>query len=270
MELRTVKLEDITLLEQCQIRARISKPTVEAYVASMKDGIRFDPITLISSQMEMDGGELAPCLFLADGFHRYLSFQERGIRQVEAQVVEAEPKDAIVAAIEISCASNSKHGLRLSSSDKRHAIKVMLAQPALRRKGDRPLGQMIGVSAGLVKEVRSELAGEEAAAEREARKPKKKAKPVEESASEPAEAYDMDAEKKKMFLQWVEHGFVDWPMVIEAFQSLKDEPLLLPQPPHQVQLIMGKSKREFQAIKVSVKREDGVRTLIIEGEKPAE
>ena len=262
METRSIKIEDIVRLPEIQIRTRISKPTVDAYVEAMKEGVKFDALDAFLHADMVDGAEVERVI-LADGWHRLLAYEERGIKSVEVNIHECEEGQEIAAAIEFSCERNGKHGLPLSRADKRNAIVKILENPTLRRKGDRPISKMVGVSPQLVKDVRYEMANADAAvevAEHRRRKAKKKV------AAEPEApvAHDEHDERVKTFEKWVDDGFIEWPDVVKAFETGSHIPFRMPKTPHKIVIVRDGKRANLLVNKVSVVRKEGVQLLVVE------
>lgn len=258
METRLVKVEDIVRLPEVQIRTKINKVTVNQYVEQMNDGVKFDPLDgFIGADAE---GQVIT--ILGDGFHRLLAYEERGIPKVEVNIHECAPEEAVSQAIEFSCERNGKHGLPLSRADKRNAVIVVLQNPILKRRGDRPIAKMVGVSPQLVKDVRYELANVDNTTDVSAHKRKPKSKIPDAQVEEPG---DDNEERIKTFERWVDEGKIEWPNVVKAFESASHTPMLIPRTPHKVVLVRGDKKMSMEVTSVSIKRKDGVQLLVIEG-----
>ena len=262
METTLVKIEDIQRLAEIQIRTKVSRQTVDQYVESMESGVKFDPADAFTDMIEVEGVKTQR-IVLADGWHRVLAFEERGIAKIEVNLHEAESGDAIVEAIEFSCERNGKHGLPLSRADKRNAVVTILQNATLKRRGDRPIAKLVGVSPQLVKDVRYELANVDNTSDVSAHKRKPKRKMPEASADPVGDDND---ERVKTFQVWVDSGFIEWPDVVKAFESASHVPVLIPKTPHKVILVKDGKRVNMTASKVSVARKDGVQVIVVEVE----
>jgi hypothetical protein len=227
----------------------------------MESGVKFDPVDAFTDTIEVEGVKQER-IILADGWHRILAFEEREILKIEVNIHEAESGDAIAEAIEFSCERNGKHGLPLSRADKRNAVVMILQNATLKRKGDRPIAKMVGVSPQLVKEVRYELANVDNTTDVTAHKRKPKSK-IPDAVADPVS--DDNDERVNTFKSWVDSGFIEWPNVVSAFESGSHIPVLIPKTPHKVVLVRGEKKMSMECTGVSVKRKDGVQLLVIEG-----
>lgn len=261
METRTVKMEEIQRLPEVQIRALVSKKTVNEYAEMIGEGTHFDPVDVFPHP---EGGYI-----LADGWHRYLAREERGLKSIEVNIHEV-IADAVSEAIEFSCERNTRHGLRMSNEDKRNAIRTILNNEKLRRKSDRQISKMVSVSPQLVAEVRSEAAAEDAEAI------KKKAKKKKASSTTVSDQYsdndnvDEQAERFKTFKGWVTAGYIDWPAVIEVFASKTHFPMLMPKKDAKLRLVVGESTRTMYIVRVDLVRKGDDTMLEVEVEKPKE
>lgn len=260
METKLVKIEDIIRLPEIQIRTRISKGTVDQYVDSMEEGVKFDPVDAFTDSIEVEGVKQER-IILADGWHRILAFEEREVLKIEVNLHPAESGDAIAEAIEFSCERNGKHGLPLSRADKRNAVVTILQNATLKRKGDRPIAKMVGVSPQLVKEVRYELANVDNVTDVVAHKRKPKSK-IPDAVVE--DVGDENEERIRTFEKWVDSGFIEWPNVVKAFESASHVPVLIPKTPHKIVLVRGDKRVNMEVSSVSVKRKDGVQMLVVE------
>src|ERR1700688_251353 len=104
METKSVKMEEVVRLPEVQVRASISKRTVTEYADLIGDGVTFDPVDVF---VDGEGRYI-----MADGWHRFLAREERGLKNIEITIHET-ASDAIAEAIEFSCQRNSQHGLKL-------------------------------------------------------------------------------------------------------------------------------------------------------------
>ncbi len=132
-----------------QTRGKINEAVAREYGAAMsKNGIMsFESIILF-----WDGS----VLWLADGRHRILGAGLFGITNIHAEVREGTQRDAILYAL----GSNGDHGMRMTSADKRRAVKAMLMDEEWWGWSDNVIADHCHVVAKTVRTVRSEVARE--------------------------------------------------------------------------------------------------------------
>ena len=142
MAIKKLKLEKLIIDAGTDVRSEISEATVEEYGQSARAKDKLPPLTVYDTK---DG------LLLADGFHRYFGFERQGIKEYECDVIKGTREDAIKFAL--GC--NTKHGLRRSNADKRHAVLIALKEfPQL---SSRAIATLCLVSNMLVDEIRKEV-----------------------------------------------------------------------------------------------------------------
>lgn len=98
-----------------QVRAAISESVVSEYAERMGEGVRFPPVVLFH-----DGNHY----YLADGFHRVMASQRIGLAEIAADVRTGTKQDALWFAL----GANRANGQRMNEADKRHAIRLAVAE----------------------------------------------------------------------------------------------------------------------------------------------
>lgn len=116
-ELETIKLEDLTVVSEYQMRVKGEDTTyAEKLLELCKDG-HADNLPAVDV-MEIDGKR-----FLVDGFHRVSAMRKAKISEISANIMKGRSsQDAVRYAI----TSNDTHGLNASSEDMASAIKTAL------------------------------------------------------------------------------------------------------------------------------------------------
>ena len=109
----SVKISDIAVTTETQVREKICQKTVDEYAQAMQDGTNFPPIELIDEGL---------FYFIADGHHRYEAAKKLGQESIEANVKQGNLRDALL----IGLSENNKHGLRLSIGDRRRMVSILL------------------------------------------------------------------------------------------------------------------------------------------------
>ena len=139
----TVALDRLMTDSGTQVRAEISEFIVAEYVEALGEGARFPPVVVFRA----DGADV-----LADGFHRVRAYQQAGRDEIEADVYQGGPAEALWFAL----GANRAHGQRLNEGDKRRAIE--LAYEAWPDVSQRRIATHVGCSHQYVGMVRGQLA----------------------------------------------------------------------------------------------------------------
>ena len=125
-----------------QIRAGMDDPTVSRYEELIAEGRDLGQLTV----WEAEGAHI-----LIDGFHRMTALQRVGAIDAVCKPFCGTKAEALIAA----CLCNSRHGLHLSSADRRSAIKALVeAQSDL---SNASIAEAVGCSDHSVKAVRESL-----------------------------------------------------------------------------------------------------------------
>jgi hypothetical protein len=140
-----VNLTQIRIDGGTQPRTEINAGLVSEYAQSMRDGVNFPPVVLF-----FDGVDH----WLADGFHRYHAAKSADWRDIGAEVYEGTQRDAVL----FSVGANAEHGQRRTNSDKRKAVSTLLADYEWGKWSAEEIARRCGVSATLVKDMRTSLA----------------------------------------------------------------------------------------------------------------
>ena len=108
-----MKLTEITLDGDLQIRQSISDEAVNEYTEVLREGGKLPPVTVFSNGSSN---------FLADGWHRYFAHKKAGLAIIEVNVIKGGKRDAIKYAV----GANHSHGVRRTNADKQNAVRKML------------------------------------------------------------------------------------------------------------------------------------------------
>ena len=138
----TVALDRLLTDSGTQVRAEISEFIVAEYVEALGEGARFPPVVVFRA----DGADV-----LADGFHRVRAYQQAGRDEIETDVYQGGPAEALWFAL----GANRAHGQRLNEGDKRRAIE--LAYEAWPDVSQRRIAAHVGCNQGYVGRVRAQL-----------------------------------------------------------------------------------------------------------------
>jgi vacuolar-type H+-ATPase subunit I/STV1 len=140
-----VKISNIAIDGDTQQREQINDDTVEEYAEAMKCGAKFPAVSLF-----FDGVQH----WLADGFHRYHASRSAEIPDILAEVREGTKRDARL----FSAGANGTHGMRLSNSDKRRSVLVLLRDKEWSCWSDNQIAKHCHVTHPFVGKVRKEIA----------------------------------------------------------------------------------------------------------------
>lgn len=163
---RRVALELLRLDERTQLRVARSAATLAEYSERMARG----PTGQV---VDPDGQEWPAVVvyydaeegayWVADGHHRVTAAQQAGLDEIQAEVRSGTMADAVMYA----AGANVRHGVRLTTADKRRAIRAVLSLPQGWEMTDRKVADLCGSShptvAAVRRELRPELYGESAA-----------------------------------------------------------------------------------------------------------
>ncbi|OYV88597.1 MAG: hypothetical protein B7Z73_08240 [Planctomycetia bacterium 21-64-5] len=114
-----------------QVREQIDGLLVEEYAERMHSEDVFPPIVVF-----FDGQDY----WLADGFHRFQAHSQLRHPTVECRLLQGTRRDAVLFALK----ANNAHGLRRTSADKRHAVKLVLADEEWSKRSDRWIADVCG------------------------------------------------------------------------------------------------------------------------------
>ena len=139
----TLPLEKLVTDAGTQVRSEISQDTVSAYAEALGRGERFPPVVVFRTK--------GTPLVLADGFHRVRAFKQAGHSEIQADVYEGGPEDALWYAL----GANRAHGQRLNGDDKRRAIEI--AYQSWPDISQVRIASQVGCDQGYVSRVRAQL-----------------------------------------------------------------------------------------------------------------
>lgn len=142
--MKLIELEKIRTDGGTQMRVSINNDVVLEYRDQWKAGVEFAPIDVF-----YDGAEY----WVADGFHRFYGAREAKRKDIPANVRQGTVRDAIL----FACGANSKHGMRRTNADKRHAVKTLLQDEEWSKWSSRVIAEKCGVSNPFVTEVRNQV-----------------------------------------------------------------------------------------------------------------
>jgi hypothetical protein len=135
-------IDQIRMDGDTQVRADTNQAKVDEYAELMREGVEFRAVTVF-----FDGSDH----WLGGGVHRVLAAIAAGRTHIEADVRSGKQRDAILFSLE-----DNKHGLPLSTADKRKAVAILLSDPEWSAWSDREIARHLGVGNSLVSKIRRE------------------------------------------------------------------------------------------------------------------
>jgi len=143
-EIKVLNIAAIVLDPGLQPRVHMVDGLAEAYARDMENGDEFNPITVHWNGVNY---------LLTSGWHRLEAHKILGRASIKAEVLQGTFDDALW----FSVGANNKNGARLSVSDRRRNIEVLLRHPLLSKKPLSEISRQCDASPALVKKVRDEM-----------------------------------------------------------------------------------------------------------------
>ena len=131
--------------EGTQVRVALSETVIREYAEAIEQGDEFPPIEVYYDET---------AYWLADGFHRVQAAKRAGRDAIATSVHQGGQRDALLHAL----SANESHGHRRTDADRRHAVELMLADPAWGEWNNSAIARQCRVSEFLVRTVRQERA----------------------------------------------------------------------------------------------------------------
>ncbi len=203
-----IKISEIDITPETQVREKICQSTVDEYAKAMQDGASFPPIELI---------EEGPMYLIADGHHRYEAAKKIGQETIEANLREGTVRDAIL----IGLTANHNHGLRLSLGDRRRMVSILLSDQEWCHWSNAEIAKKCSCSVELVSKIRSAMG-----VEKEITSCLRKGKPIQirtpsQAKDKPLEVYPSDF--GGINEQKIDPKEIEREELIEALEVLKEE-----------------------------------------------
>lgn len=202
-----------------QIRIKNSDAYVKELQEAIQNGAELPAVDLVVDPTKREDGDTEERYLVAEGVHRVLAYTELKWEKIPAIVHESTPKTAKTRALELSLTRNCHHGLRMSNADKAKAVSMALADLNIRRKSDKAIAAMCGVSAPLVAKIRT---GEPMPSEKTTKHVEFEATVSQDDPQmqEPVVA-DEGEDKVSTFKKWFKEGFLDWQTCIDIMNELE-------------------------------------------------
>lgn len=199
---KLIPLDKLTINKDLQVRGSVSESLAKEYAFWLSEDTDLDPAKALST-VDTDGKEL---ILLCDGFHRHRAYQmaKRDKMPVTIEEGGGDYEADLKRALEIALC-NTRHGERMSRSQKIHAVQLAIARFPRKDWSDRKIALSCGVSPQLVANVRSGKATEKP---RLRKKPEKKSRAVREQEPKRSKIQEFE-DRTKLMTEWVRQGYMD-------------------------------------------------------------
>lgn len=145
---QSIALELLNASVKTQVREQISEEAVKNYTEVAKEakskGADSPFPDLVAFKDE------AGKLWLSDGFHRKKALKAAGFTETKVEIHTGNEQDAFLYGL----SQNSKHGVRLTTADYKHALEKVLSFPGNETLSNVELGKLIGKSEFFVRQNR--------------------------------------------------------------------------------------------------------------------
>lgn len=259
-----IPLKDLTWDEAFQVRGETDPGKVCEYADYIREHGKMDAIAVFTE----DFSSATPTLLVADGFHRFLGYEQAGVPVAPCKVREGNRTDALKYALR----ENGHHGAAMTNTQKRHAATMAVSDKSIGEMTDKEIAVLIGCSASLVASARK---GETPAAVTE--KVKQKRAPAEKpeppsaasgrretespappsSTSRERRPKDNRPTKTQLLAQvegWLTADMIDEADLVAMMSTANGEHFFCTKPGNMTRLkIVGKNGRAQVDIQVSVK-----------------
>lgn len=142
-----LRLEEICLDPELQIRKSLDMDTIAEYAYAMREGAKFPPIKVF------DDGQKK---YLVNGWHRWHGSKQAGFATIEVEIVKGTKRDAL----EYACGANHDNGLPRTIEDKRRAVMIMFNDIEWSERTDNEIAKICKVSNHFVAKIRKEMGAE--------------------------------------------------------------------------------------------------------------
>lgn len=141
-EISILPIDSISDDNSTQSRVALNDAVVAEYAEVIRLGGELPPV-IVFNDGASDG------LWLADGFHRFHAHRAAGAMEISCDVRVGTRRDAVL----YSLGANAKHGLRRSNDDKRHSVRILLADAEWAAMSENRMAEVCGVSRTLIRAV---------------------------------------------------------------------------------------------------------------------
>lgn len=140
-----MKVSDIVVDPQYQMRVSMSDEAIAEYAEAMQDDAVFPPVTVV--EIEAVG------FVLVEGFHRIAAAKKAGLLNFPVTIVQGDRRTAK----EHAYGANPHHGLRRTNADKRNSVVKALSDPDYEGAGATKIASLCQVARSFVYKIEGEL-----------------------------------------------------------------------------------------------------------------
>jgi len=220
-----LKLSDIQVRPEFQVRQAIDDDIVAEYARHLDDGGELDPIHVFENDLPpSEGSDKQPPNYLCEGFHRYKAYEKVGRTKILAFVHSGEPFEALELAIQTNC----HHGHPMDRQSKYKAVKMALENTQLRRRSNKALASLCGVSPTFITRMREgkiRVTGagprKKAATKRAAASPSAVTTTAGDPGAHEPTAVESADDRMTTMKSWLKAGFADWPMFLDCLHQVE-------------------------------------------------
>ena len=146
-----INISDLTWDQFIYPRSAKSQKTINSYVEALTIGAQFPPVKIqrVFNYPDADGNETTLATIILDGIHRWSTFKEKGIKEIEAIEWKDKPLDYEknkTALLLESAQCNTSHGDRLSTGDKKRIARDIASTDPECNYTEDTLAEKLGVS----------------------------------------------------------------------------------------------------------------------------
>ena len=142
----TLPTNQIEATTATQVRTKMHKDVIEAYIHDIKCGAIMPPLVVFAERESQR-------YILADGFHRLHAAVNADKSEVEIELHEGGMQEALMFAL----GANAGHGLRRTNADKRNAVKLALKNPEISQYQVQEIADICRVTVRTVQRIRTDL-----------------------------------------------------------------------------------------------------------------
>lgn len=214
-----IKISDIEIRENLQVRAEMNDDVVDEYAQHLDEGGELDPIDVFENEPAKNGESPKPPYVGADLRHRLAAYIKAERTKIPAFIHIGEEFEAL----ELAIYKNAHHGHPMDRRSKYRAVKLALENVQLRRRKNKQLAQMCGVSPTFIARMRDGKVRVEGSGPRKkaTRQPREKVT----TAGDPNahEQTDLEAADERMenVSGWLKTGLCDPPMLLNVLNKSK-------------------------------------------------
>ena len=251
-----LKISDIEIRENLQVRAEMNDDVVDEYAQLLDDGGELDPIDVFENDAPKNGDGPRASHYVAEGNHRLGAYLKAQRTKIPAFIHVGEEFQALELAIQKNC----HHGFPMDRKSKYKAVKMALECAPLRRRSNKALAGLCGVSPTFVQrmregKVRVDGSGPRKKSKREPKEPSAVTTTAGDPGAHVQTSVEASEERMANLREWLTTGVVDPSTVLNTLNRSKQHKFIgFPRKDLMVAILKeGKFLTEVKADDVSFK-----------------